>query len=351
MTALLFRPFPEVRGEPHVMADGPASPGCRLVLSHWPQSTTPWPLKADLSSEIAFAYLDDPTFHVDDDVRWVTNDHLDVDGFVSVYVLSHPEEAQERRDLLIEVAAAGDFAARCSDRAANIAFAIGSMRDLTVSTLPRSTFIGSADEVAAHHYAALLPQFTALVDDIDSHAGLWRDERSALEHAERALDAGEIRIEEVPDSELAIVWLPPAWPGGGVQRGVLQRDTPVHPLAVHRRTDRWQVAYVDAARRDYRLVYRFESWVQLLSKPAGRADLRPVAKELQAIDPAGGDWIAGGRKTFLAWLKRRDGGPSGLTADQFVSTVVDGLVGAPITWTPYDPKDVDGPPTRRGPGY
>jgi hypothetical protein len=333
---LAFRPFPALDGEPHVMADGPPSPGCRLVLSHWPNSTTPWPLKRDLSAQIAFAYFDDPSFHVGDDVLWVSNDHLDVDGFVSVYVLTHPEEAQARRDLLVEVAAAGDFAARCSDRAANVAFAIGSLR-------------GAPQP--ADDYERLLPQFTELVDDIDARPGLWRDERATLEHAERALDTGQVRIEEIPDSELAIVWLPESWPGGGVQRGVLQRDTPVHPLAVHRRTDRWQIAYVDPARRDYRLIYRFESWVQLMSKTAGRSDLRPVASALNELDPAEGDWIAGSRKTFLAWLRRRDDRPSGLTPEQFVTTVVDGLVGAPITWSPYDPEDVAGPPTRRGPGY
>jgi hypothetical protein len=348
---LRFRPVHDLHGEAHVVADGPPSPGCRLVLSHWPNSTTPWPLKRDLSTEIAFAYLDDPAFHVGDDVRWVTNDHLDVDGFVAVYVLCHPDEAQARRDLLVEVAAAGDFADRCSDRAANIAFAIGALRDPATSTLPPSSFVGSDDAVAAQHYEALLPRFAELVDGIDDAAALWRAERETLEAAERALDAGDVRIEEVPGSELAIVWLPPSWPGGGVQRGVLQRGTPVHPLAVHRRTDRWQVAYVDPSRRDYRLVYRFESWVQLQSRRAGRADLRPVATALTGLDPAEGEWIAGGRKTFLAWLRRRDDGPSGLEPDAFVTAVTDGLIGAPITWEPYDPPDVAGPGDRRGPGY
>ena len=344
-----FKPWSACRGQPHVLADGTATDGTVLVLSHWPNSGTPWPLKADLSAQIAFAYLDDRSAHVD--VPWVTNDHLDVDGFVSVFALAHPEQALDRRELLVEVAAAGDFACRCSDRAANVAFAIGAQRDPVASTLPRSSFLGTPADVAAAHYELLLPQFVDLVDAIDDLADLWGAERATLDEAERAFDEGSIRIDDVPEADLAIVWIPDDWPGGGVQRGVLQRDTPVHPMAVHRRTDRWRVAYIDRVRRDYRLIYRFESWVQLISATAGRADLRPAARALTAADPEPGDWIAGGRKTFLAWLKRRSG-PSGLTAEEFVDIVVASLRDEPITWSPYDPREGEpAVPRRRSAGY
>lgn len=201
-----FRGWSECRGTPHVLADGTPTEGTTLVLSHWPKSGTPWPLKADLSAEIAFAYLDAPEHHVD--VPWVTNDHLDVDGFVAVYVLTQPQHATERRELLVEVAAAGDFADRCSDRGANIAFAIGALRDPTASSLPPRSFVGSPTEVAAAHYELLLERFPALLDSIEDHEELWGPERATLELAERALDAGSIRIEDVPDADLAIVWLP-----------------------------------------------------------------------------------------------------------------------------------------------
>jgi peptidylprolyl isomerase len=338
-----FRPWAECRGRPHVLADGTPTDGTVLVLSHWPHSGTPWPLKADLSTEIAFRYLDAPEHHVD--VPWVTNDHLDVDGFVAVHALARPEEALARRELLVEVAAAGDFADRCSDRAADIAFAIGAQRDPAASTLPRRSFAGSPAEVAAAHYELLLDGFADLADRIGDFEHLWGPERRTLDEAERALDAGAVRIEDVPEADLAVVWLPDGWPGGGVQRGVLQRDTPVHPMAIHRRTPRWRVAYVDRARRDYRLVSRFESWVQLTSAKAGRADLRPLASDLTALDPSPGDWIANGRKTFLAWLRRRDGSPSGLDAEAFVARCVEHLRSAPISWSPYDPE---GPPPAAG---
>jgi len=330
------------------MADGPGMPGSSIVLSHWPDSGTPWPLKADLSAEIAFAYLEQPEHHVD--AEWVTNGHLDVDGFVSVFVLTRPDYAQAHREDLVGVAAAGDFADRCTDRQANACFALGALRDPKVSTLSSASFVGSEVNIAANHYQLLLPLMPTLIDDPERFEPLWREERATVDAAEAAFASGDLRIEDVPDAELAVVYLPADWPGGGVQRGVLQRDTPVHPLVVHRRTNRWRVAYVDPARRDYRLIYRFESWVQHISRGAGRADLRPIARKLTAADPAGGEWIAGGRKTFLAWLHRRDYGPSGLEPEQFVSIVTDGLRGAPITWTPYDPPDGE-PRRRRSGGY
>lgn len=124
----------------------------------------------------------------------------------------------------------------------------------------------------------------------------------------------------------------------------------MHPIAIHRRTNRWRIAYVDPTRRDFRLVYRFESWVQLISEPAGRADLRPIAAALTAADPAPGDWIANSRKTFLAWLRRRQG-ESAMEAKRFIDIVVEGLRDAPITWSPYDPRDELRAASRRGPGY
>jgi hypothetical protein len=339
-----FRRASEVAEEPHVMADGPPLPGSKLVLSHWPDSGTPWPLKADLSAEIAFNYLDAPEWHVD--VPWVTNDHLDVDGFVTVFALCHPAAALERRTTLIEVAAAGDFACRCSNRAANVAFAIGAMRDPAVSALPVESFRGSASDVAAAHYELLLPRFVDLVDRIDDHEELWRDERETLDRADRAFDSGELRIDDVPTADLAIVWIPHGW-DPGTQRGVLQRHTPVHPMAVHRRTDRWRVAYVNPTDHMFRLGYRFESWVQLTTARAGRADLRPLATALTAADPAPGDWIANGRKTFLAWLRRRDDGPSGLDADSFLQIVTNVLSATEISWRPYDPRTATRTPPER----
>ena len=58
-------PTASSRDVPHVVVDGSAQPGTVLVLSHWPGMPTPDALRADLSAEIAFHYLDHPELHVD----------------------------------------------------------------------------------------------------------------------------------------------------------------------------------------------------------------------------------------------------------------------------------------------
>jgi len=42
---------------PNIIVDGAANLGTELALSHWPNSTTPQELRADLSAEIVFNYL------------------------------------------------------------------------------------------------------------------------------------------------------------------------------------------------------------------------------------------------------------------------------------------------------
>ena len=58
-----YRAYGELRDVPHVVVDGSAQPGTVLVLSHWPGMPTPDALRADLSAEIAFNYLDHPELH------------------------------------------------------------------------------------------------------------------------------------------------------------------------------------------------------------------------------------------------------------------------------------------------
>src|SRR6476646_612477 len=121
MTHMHFVSFSETM-PPNVVVDGSPNRHTVLTLSHWPKSRTPLQLKADTSAEIAFKYLDNPSFHVDADV--VTNNHFDQDGLVGVFTLTDSAIAQQYRSLLIDVATAGDFGVYQSRDAARITFAI-----------------------------------------------------------------------------------------------------------------------------------------------------------------------------------------------------------------------------------
>ncbi len=105
--ALKFAPYTELAGAPNVVVDGSPTDGTVLCLTHWPGIAAPAEFAADLSAQMAFAYLG--AFDRHDGAHAVSNNHFDQDGLVSLHALSAPEAALARRELLIEVARAGDF--------------------------------------------------------------------------------------------------------------------------------------------------------------------------------------------------------------------------------------------------
>lgn len=77
-----------------------------LELSHWRPNTTPAEYRSGTSTDIAFRFLDAPR-----PGAWTVavNNHVDVDGILSVYVLVHSRTALAHRRTIEEAAAMGDF--------------------------------------------------------------------------------------------------------------------------------------------------------------------------------------------------------------------------------------------------
>jgi hypothetical protein len=77
-----------------------------LELSHWRPNRTPPRYRAGTSTEICFRFLDHPR-----PGPWTiaVNNHVDVDGILSVYVLVESRHALEHRRTIIEAAEMGDF--------------------------------------------------------------------------------------------------------------------------------------------------------------------------------------------------------------------------------------------------
>lgn len=94
-----------------IYADGSAGDdfrsGVDLELSHWIPNTTPDRWRADSSTETCFRFADDP----DGEFDLAVNNHADVDGTMSLFVLTHTEFAVEHRDAIIGAAEVGDFRA------------------------------------------------------------------------------------------------------------------------------------------------------------------------------------------------------------------------------------------------
>jgi hypothetical protein len=88
--------------------DATYRPGVDLELSHWIPNTTPARYKASTSTEICMRYVeaaDDAEFDL------VVNNHIDVDGVLSTFVLLHPQVSLRHRETIVQAAEMGDFAA------------------------------------------------------------------------------------------------------------------------------------------------------------------------------------------------------------------------------------------------
>jgi hypothetical protein len=81
-------------------------PETDIELSHWRPNTTPAEYRAGTSTEMCYRFLDAPR-----PGAWVVavNNHVDVDGILSVYALVHSEHALAHRQAIIEAAEMGDF--------------------------------------------------------------------------------------------------------------------------------------------------------------------------------------------------------------------------------------------------
>ena len=313
-----FVGYADAASEPNVIVDGAANDGTLMTLSHWPRSGTPADLMADTSTAIVFNYLDRPDLHVPADV--VSNNHFDEDGLVGIYALLEPDAAASRRDLLIDVAQAGDFGVFTSRRAARVAFALSAHADPRTSPLPRSLFDRPAAQADEAVYRALLDVLPRLLADVDEYRSLWGPEDEALTRTERLFDDGRITLEEQPALDLAVVRGPAAgeW----------------HPMAVHTRTAATRLLLVHGTRVEFR--YRYESWVQMASRrPALRVDLTALADELTREDGADGRWRFEGVE-HIAPRMFREGGPSALTPEDIRRRLEAALRAGTPAWNPYE---------------
>src|SRR5262249_49730114 len=152
---------------------------------------------ADTSTEIAFKYFDKPKFHVDAQI--VTNNHFDADGLAAMFVLIDPATAQRHRDLLIDVASAGDFDVFKSRDAARIAFAIASISEADTSPLSKAIFALPYPEMAAELYSQALKLVPQLLSSPNDFRSLWASEDDRLSRSEESVRQGIIEIDDHPE--------------------------------------------------------------------------------------------------------------------------------------------------------
>jgi len=300
------------RTVPNIVVDGSPNEASVLALSHWPGIAAPPGLARDLSAEMAFAYLAAPADHEPAEV--VTNNHFDQDGLVAVHAFVEPEISLANRELLIDLAAAGDFGTYRDRRAARAS--------MVLSHLAAAETTCSYSEFTDQLYRDLLPQVMSIVLDSERYRDLWADEDEALTDSEQALATGAVTITERPDIDLAIVVIDADQPVRSGHRFGGDSFEGIHPMAIHNATDRFRLLVVHGRR--YRYVDRYETWVQYRSRPVlPRIDMRPLADRLTADETGDVSWDAGDPGDLSPELGHD--GESTIDVDTLVRRVADHL--------------------------
>jgi hypothetical protein len=315
-----YVPFHELKELPNIIVDGSGNKHTVLMLSHWPHSGTPQEFKDDLSAQIVFRYLDRPDLQVS--VEAVSNNHFDEDGLVSLYGILNPEQAQGQRNLLIDIAAAGDFGTYKFREAARIAFTIEAWTNPETSPLNSTIFNQSYPDITANLYRELLLKLPEIIANTDAFQIYWDPQDAELQKSEEAVEKGIIQIEEIPALDLAIITLP-------------ENFSTLHPMALHNGISCFCLLLIQG--RKYELRYRYETWIQYVSQRLiPRVDFKPLAEQLTQQENGETYWQFDGVEKIIPRLHLIGVAESQISPDSFRRQITDFLMVAPPAWNPFD---------------
>ena len=314
-----YVPWDELKGRPNIIVDGYPAEGTLVTLSHWEGSGSPAEIEGDLSTEIAFNYLDRPDLHVTAEA--VSNNHFDEDGLSGIYAILEPDAALARREQIIDVASAGDFGTYKDRDAARVAFALMTLADEERSPLSSQLSSKPYPEQSALMYEEGLKQYPEMLAAPERFRDLWEQEDAWVTESEKLAESGALTIEELPDIDLAIVRVPE---NGGAPISSEADILGVHQSAIHNRTGMFRILVIKGNR--YIVRYRYETWVRYVSRPTlPRVDLSPLAEEFTARETSPVQWKFDGNDGLTPRLRTKAGVESTLTPDHFIASVTEFL--------------------------
>ena len=149
-----------------------------VELSHWIPNRTPARFKADTSTEICFEFV--AGGGLDGGFDLVVNNHLDVDGVLSVFVLLVGDQALAHRRTIVDAARMGDFWGWGERPAQELFQALALL-------MQRSA---SADADLQDRYSSCFDEARAVLAGKRDPA--WGDGLDALEESIALIESGEV---------------------------------------------------------------------------------------------------------------------------------------------------------------
>jgi len=276
-----FVPFAQLRRQPTIVVDSTGL-GAALTLAHWRGAATPLALRDDTSAGSVLRALGAPATP-GLEASAVTANHFDIDGFVGVWALLHPELALAHEELLRLVARLGDFRELdWQHPLADTALQLVCWLNAEEKARFYEPFGAPArrrreDEASAEKFAWFLPRFAQVLLQPESGRDVWEPEYQRVLAARQALGGPLTGRRTYPELGLAVV----------------QTPVPVPYYALFGPTAGfdWVLGLYDGQR--YELEAKYTTWIDLESRPTlPRLPLAPLAARLNELEKSNYRWSA-----------------------------------------------------------
>ncbi|MCA8831158.1 DUF6687 family protein [Hymenobacter pini] len=278
-----FVPFRQLRQQPTIVVDSTGL-GAVLTLAHWRGAATPELLRDDTSAGSVLRALHQPATP-GLEAGAVTANHFDIDGFVGVWALLHPELALRHEHLLRLVTTLGDFREiNWQDPLANHALQLVCWLNAEEKARFYEPFGAPArrrreDEASAEKFAWFLPRFAEVLENPEVGRAAWEPEYTRVLQGVASMQSPATTLRRYPETGLTVVRTPEPLPYYALFGATAGTDM--------------VLSLYDGQR--YEFEYKYTTWVDLESRPTlPRLPLDALTARLNQLETTPRRWTFDG---------------------------------------------------------
>jgi len=274
-----YIPFSQVKNQKTIVVDSlhPRS----FVLAHWRGAPTPFAVRGDTSADIVFNALHQNVPELAYEA--VSANHFDIDGFVGIWALLHPERALAHENMLREMARIGDFRELdLSKPESDLALKLVCWLNAKEKELFYPPF--GAEEIEENEVVASVPKFEFFLREFaqvlaqpETARATWEPEYQQVRQDYDRLHSSATQIKAYPEIGLVVIHTP----------------EPAHYYALFSLTAGYDMVLTCYQSHRYELEYKYTTWIDLDSRPTlPRLPLKPLKDLLNKIELSDYTWIA-----------------------------------------------------------
>jgi hypothetical protein len=250
-----------------------------LVLSHWRGAPTPEAVRDDTSGGIVLNALRQKIPGLE--LEGVTANHFDIDGFVGVWSLLHPELALAHEQLLRQMALIGDFreldlrAPFAREALQLVCWVNAREKELFYRPFGANQLESSEIALCPQKFAYFIPAFTEVLAHPEKQREVWEPEYAEVLAHYEVIHSSQTALARYPEIGLTVVRTP----------------SPVHYYALFSPSSGTDIVLSLYDGHRYELEYKYTTWVDLHSRPTlPRVPLPPLRDQLNRQEAAGLSW-------------------------------------------------------------